>query len=115
MQLKEKGKQGEELAKQYYQDKGYVFLRSNFTIQGGELDLLMKKGKNLVAIEVKYLDTIDEFDDYITPHKMRALERALGSFLQDVDDSEYDEIRIDVVLVKGGKVIEVYEDITGDF
>lgn len=75
----------------------------------------MEKERKLVAIEVKSLDTIDEFDDYITPKKVNTLQKTLNFFLQNRDDDEFDEMRIDVVLVKHWKILEVYEDITWDF
>ena len=110
---KEKGKQWEELVKQYYLARGYTLVAQNYTIRGGELDLIMKRKKNLTIIEVKTLDTIKEFDEYITPNKLHALERTVQSFLQQVDESEFDEVSIDVVLVSHGEITEIYENVTG--
>jgi putative endonuclease len=70
MNKRTKGKEGEEIAKQHYLDQGYTLIQENFTIRGGEIDLLMKKGRMLVAIEVKNLDSINEFNNYIHPKKL---------------------------------------------
>jgi putative endonuclease len=70
MNKRTKGKQGEEIAKQHYLNQGYTLIQENFTIRGGEIDLLMKKGKSLVAIEVKNLDSINELNNYIHKKKL---------------------------------------------
>ena len=39
--------------------------------------------------------------------------RTVQSFLQQVDESEFDEVSIDVVLVSHGEITEIYENVTG--
>jgi len=112
MNLRTKGKEGEEIAKQHYLNQGYTLIKANYAIRGGEIDILMKKGKMLIAIEVKNLDTTEELDDYISPKKIGHLQRTLNHFLQGIDESAFDEIRIDAVFVQQGKIIEIYQDIT---
>jgi putative endonuclease len=70
MNTRAKGKEGEDLVREHYLQQGYSLIEQNFTIKGGEIDLLMKKEKMLVAIEVKNLDTIQEFDEYIGSKKI---------------------------------------------
>jgi Holliday junction resolvase-like predicted endonuclease len=66
----------------------------------------------LVAIEVKNLDTIQEFDEYIGSKKIWHLQRTLNSYLRDINEQQFNEIRMDAVFVKQGKIIEIYQDIT---
>ncbi|MDR2541186.1 MAG: YraN family protein [Candidatus Peribacteria bacterium] len=70
MNTREKGKEGEELVQTYYEQQGFSLLKANFTVKGGEIDLVMKKDSTLVAIEVKNLDTVEELDNYITSRKV---------------------------------------------
>ena len=112
MNKREKGKEGELLAQQWYEEQGFSLIEANFTIKGGEIDLLMKKEKMLVAIEVKNLDTIDELDKYISSRKVGCLQRTLDTYLWQTREGQFDEIRMDAVFVKGGKIIEIYENIT---
>ena len=112
MNLREKGKEGEELAKQHYLNQGYTLIKSNYTIRGGEIDILMKKNKTLVAIEVKTINHIDELDGYISPKKIWLLHKTLQYYLQNLDESQFDEIRIDAVFIKNNTIIEIYQDIT---
>ena len=112
MNKREKGKQGEDIVKQHYEAQGFSLIEANFTVKGGEIDLLMRKEKNLVAIEVKNLDTVDELDNYITSRKVWHLQRALNSFLRQTGEWKFDEVRIDAVFVRNNRIIEIYENIT---
>ncbi len=47
------GDQGEKMAKEYLKKKGYEILAANYRVRGGELDLVVIKGKQLVFCEVK--------------------------------------------------------------
>ncbi len=48
-----KGRFGEKIALRYLLRKGYKFIRSNFYIRGGELDLIMEKNDIITIVEVK--------------------------------------------------------------
>lgn len=111
MNLKQMGYGSEALVQRYYQGLWYKLLKKNFTIPGGEIDLLMQKDKLLVAIEVKTVNHIDELDNYISLKKIWLLEKSLVSFLQDQGEA-FEEIRMDALFVKEGEIIEIYEDIT---
>jgi Holliday junction resolvase-like predicted endonuclease len=112
MNRKEKGKIGETLAKEYYLNQGYTLIEENYLIRGGEIDLLMKKDTTLVAIEVKHLDTIDEFNNYISSRKIATLEKTLSNFLRETDETQFEEIRMDAVFIKNGSIFEIYQNIT---
>jgi len=47
------GYEGESLAEQYLKTHGYRILQKNFTVKGGEIDLIAKDGEYLVFVEVK--------------------------------------------------------------
>ena len=72
----------------------------------------MKKWWELVVIEVKTVNDIDELDNYITEKKIWFLQRTLESFLQNIDESRIEDIRMDVVFVKNNQILEIYEDVT---
>lgn len=104
--------QNEELVKQHYLHGWYELLEWNYTIQWWEIDLLMKKWGELIVIEVKTVNDIDELDNYITLKKIWFLQRTLENYLQNIDESWVKDIRMDVVFVKNGKIWEIYEDVT---
>ena len=50
---KQKGYLGEEIAAEHLRSKGYEILDLNYTIKGGELDIVARDGETLVFVEVK--------------------------------------------------------------
>lgn len=50
----ESGIKAEELAKQHLEQQGLVTLTRNFRCRRGEIDLIMRQGKTLVFVEVRY-------------------------------------------------------------
>ena len=44
---------GEKIAQGYLKNKGYKILETNFYTKRGEIDIIAKKGKSIVFIEVK--------------------------------------------------------------
>ena len=102
----------EELVKQHYLSNWYELIKWNYTIQWWEIDILMRKWWELVVIEVKTVNHVDELDNYITPKKIWFLQRTLENYLQNIDESRIEDIRMDVVFVKNGQILEIYEDVT---
>ena len=52
-QHNETGKQGETEAARFLQEKGYEIMGRNFRYQHAEIDLVVRKGKMMVFVEVK--------------------------------------------------------------
>ncbi|MDR0650879.1 MAG: hypothetical protein LBG59_05830 [Candidatus Peribacteria bacterium] len=72
----------------------------------------MKKGRLLSVIEVKNLDSVNDFNNYIHPKKLWHLEKTLACYLQTIDEHQFDEISIDAVFVQHGRITEIYHNIT---
>ena len=108
------GREGEIAARLYLENKGYVFVCSNFTVRGGEIDLVMttteESGEKIIAfIEVKtrsekFFATPAEAVNKI---KRGRVTEAAKAFLHrnGVDFSEY-QPRFDVAEVFIGGNIE---------
>lgn len=47
------GQYGEDLAAQFLRQKGYKIIERNFSVQGGEIDIIAQKSSMLVFVEVK--------------------------------------------------------------
>lgn len=47
------GRQGEKIAEEYLEKNGYQIIDKNFYCRFGEIDIIAKKGKEVVFIEVK--------------------------------------------------------------
>ena len=53
LQRKKLGYEGENTAREYLVSKGYSVIASNYTVRGGEIDIIVTDGKSLVFVEVK--------------------------------------------------------------
>jgi len=65
-----KGRAGEEIAKKYLEEKGFVWIDSNYENKIGEIDLIMIDKDWLVFVEVKYKKT-DRLGIPYLPHLLR--------------------------------------------
>ena len=104
------GRVGESLVIAEYLSLGYELVEKNYTIPGGEIDLIVTTPEELVFVEAKVVDHIDDLDGYITPRKLSALKRTIDVYLYE--HPTHKTLRLDVVFVKQGKIIEHYIDVT---
>lgn len=113
------GDLGEEIAENYLKEKGYKILHKNFRWKKlGELDIVAKKGNNVVFIEVKARRKkhLSDFmpEDNITYEKQKKLIKLAQLWLakysrllasQELDDVDW---QIDVL------AIEIYRNGSSD-
>lgn len=69
------GKIGEEIAKRFLVKQGYEIIEQNYKTKYAEIDLIAKKGKDLVFIEVrtKIGENFGTPEETINKNKMRKL------------------------------------------
>lgn len=96
----EKGQEGEQLAADYLQAKGYRLLARNFRRGRSEVDLIVSDGRFLVFVEVKLrTDTRFGFPEQaVDQSKRHCLLRAARSFLHEQPDLGL-LLRFDVVSI----------------
>lgn len=99
--------QWENIALKYFLEKWYQFVEKNFTIRGWEIDLIVKK-QNLVFVEVKNIDSIDNIQNYITNKKLKSLQKTIWVYVESKNIQDY---RLDIVFVKNWKIFEHFENI----
>ncbi|MFH1601681.1 MAG: YraN family protein [Candidatus Shapirobacteria bacterium] len=97
----QKGKLGEEAAKNYLIKKGYKILESNFSTRFGEIDLIALKNKVLIFVEVKAKEG-ENFglpEEMINSHKIFQIKRMAEVYLQQNQDlaAKYPLWRLDAV------------------
>lgn len=107
---RELGKIGEELIIGYYEERGYEILETNYTIPGGELDVIAQKNGEIVFVEVKVVDHIDDLMWYIKPQKLKFLEKTIQDYMYK-KNLDFD-VRLDVAFVKNNSILEVFENVT---
>lgn len=92
-----KGKRGEWISALYLRLKGYEILERRFKTPVGEIDLLARKGKTLIAIEVKTRDTFEQAALSITAFQKKRIEKALLFYM--TGKNYFLDLRFDVVLI----------------
>lgn len=100
----------EDMVIWYYEENNYEILDTNYTIPGGEIDIVAQKDWELVFVEVKVVDQIDDLMWYIKPQKLKFLEKTIQDYMYK-KNLEFD-VRLDVAFVKDNTILEVFENVT---
>jgi len=106
---KNKGNQGEYLVLEDYLQRNYQLIEKNFQLWWGELDLILRYKQEIVFVEVKVVDYIEDLFGYISPNKLKNLKKTIEAYLLKHKLTE--DFRLDVVFVKNQRIIEKFEGI----
>jgi putative endonuclease len=99
------GQAGEDRAAAWYRARGYEVLARNWRCREGELDLVVRRRRTLVFVEVKARRT-DRFGipaEAVTPTKQQRLRSAARRYLETTD-MRPSALRFDVVSILGGQL-----------
>lgn len=102
----------EDLVMEYYEEKWYEILDTNYTIRWWEIDIVVQKDGTIVFVEVKVVDHTDDLIWYITPKKLMYLDRTIQDYMYKKWLNF--NIRMDVAFVKNNQILEVYENVTNN-
>jgi putative endonuclease len=98
------GLSAESRAAAYLVAKGYRIAARRFRSPVGEVDIVARRGRVLVFVEVKARRTLDEAAESLQARQQRRIAAAASAWLalnpHDVDS----DIRFDAVLVAPGKI-----------
>jgi putative endonuclease len=98
---------GERLAALAYVARGYRILDSNVRIGGGELDLVVRRGRKLIFVEVKERAAHDRFGGGLAAvdrHKRRRVEQAARAWLAAHPEANDLDIALEAAAVSGTRV-----------
>ena len=90
---------GEQIARQFLEERGYQFIEANYKTRVGELDLIMRQAEQVVFVEVKTRSAHNRSTSNkgLPSRKIDRLEAVIGEYL--VEHQEIDDWRIDLVAV----------------
>jgi len=112
----EKGRVAETIAKNYLESIGLAHVESNFSVDQGEIDLIMVDNDTLVFVEVKYKtdDSMGIPEEMISKSKIFQVRRVAEIFIFKNPElkRKYQKYRIDSVCILGEK-INYYKNIDG--
>lgn len=106
------GNQGEELAADFLQKKGYEIVARNYRYKHAEIDLIVKKDSFIVFVEVKTrsYSFYGEPEAFVDSRKAATVLRAAEQYTYE---NKYEgNIRFDILSVKTGSKPEIvhFED-----
>jgi putative endonuclease len=119
-QTQKVGKQAEEFAADYLQERGFRIIDRNWRCRWGELDLIAREGEQMVFIEVKARSTHDfgSPEESLTRSKKGRLLKTAWQYLETVGklDSEwrFDLIAIDLNAEGENHFINHYQHVIED-
>jgi putative endonuclease len=94
------GKRGEELACQFLRKQGFRVLAQNYRTRLGELDIICRKGKTIIFVEVRSRSEGDGLpaEESLSPRKIDHLLKCAQAWLGEKRLSE-STVRFDLVTV----------------
>jgi putative endonuclease len=84
--------------------KGYHIVARRFRSPVGEIDIVARRGRVLLFVEVKARARLDDAAEAILPRPQRRIAAAASAWLADHPDDGTCHIRFDVVLVAPGRI-----------
>ena len=95
------GVTAEHRAAAYFTALGYAIAAQRFKCRVGEIDIVARRGNELVFVEVKTRRRLDDAALSVTPRQQRRVVAAAEAWLADHPDDGTCDIRFDVMLVAG--------------
>ncbi len=98
MKSKRVGEIGEKIALRYFKKKRYRLVKRNFSSRFGEIDLIVKKKKQLVFVEVKTRLGKGRGEWSINSNKIAQVQRMAEAYLIK-NKLDFKNLRIDAVCI----------------
>lgn len=98
-----RGRQGERRAALWLQLKGWTVLDRRRKTPLGEIDLIVRKGKLIAFVEVKWRNSAAELDFAIDEYRLRRV-AAAAEAVAHLYATNGEDVRIDVLLLAPGSL-----------
>jgi putative endonuclease len=105
------GAAAEQLAARYLLARGYRILATNYTCQGGELDLVAEEGPTLVFVEVRSRrsSAFGGAAETVGPIKRKRLIHAASHYLGHQCRGAERPCRFDLVAIDAGEITHIQD------
>ncbi len=95
------GRRAETLAVWLLRIKGYRILARRLKTRSGEIDILARKGQNLIIVEVKQRQSIAQAEDSLKSRDWSRISAAANSHIAKTPDIQDLAVRYDVIFLIG--------------
>lgn len=96
------GRRGEGWAALFLQLKGWRILERRLKTPRGEIDLIARRGRTVIFVEVKWRSSADMLDQAVDPYRLRRVAAAAEAVVHRYAKAG-DLVRIDVLLLAPGR------------
>lgn len=98
---RDRGLEGEEIAVRFLRSNGYSILERNYRTRSGEIDIIARKKKDIVFVEVKSR-TSDSFGSPLEAVNKKKIARLFSVASQYIQKNNFENfsIRFEVVAIK---------------
>lgn len=101
-QTQKLGREGEQIAALLFENLGFEVAARNFRYKRSEIDLVVRKEKLLIFVEVKTRTNLDfgQPETFVTANQRRQIHAAAGEYIHQTDWQH--DIRFDIVAISHG-------------
>ena len=99
-----RGRFAESLCVWHLRLRGYRILARGYRVPAGEIDIIVRRGGVVAAIEVKARDSLDAAGAAVGAKQRRRVARAFEQFLASHPQRGASTLRFDVMLVARGRL-----------
>ena len=107
------GAAAEDRIAMHYEQRGCVVACRRWRGPGGEIDLIIRTGRELVFVEVKKSRCFERAAERITPRQIARICTSAESYLAGETDGSLTSVRFDVALVDSTGAFRIVENAFG--
>lgn len=104
------GHSAEAAVARHYEARGIRICARNWRGSAGEIDIIGRRGEEVIFVEVKHSRTHDLAASHVSPAQIGRIFTTVDEFLAGEPRGLLTDVRIDLALVDGRGVIEVMEN-----
>lgn len=105
------GLAAEDLISAHYTRQGHKLAEARWRGSGGEIDLILRKGGDVVFVEVKQARSLHEAAFRLSARQLKRVHDAASEFLAGEPRGLGTPARVDLALVGGSGEIEIVENV----
>ena len=105
------GLAAEDRVSAHYEERGHELAGTRWRGSGGEIDLVMRKGGDIVFVEVKQARSLHEAAFRLSARQLKRVYDAASEFLAGEPRGLATPARVDLALVGGSGEIEIVENV----
>ncbi len=95
------GVAAEKIVARTYARLGIRLLDERWRGQGGEIDMILQDGREIIFCEVKKARCFDEAIARLRPHQIQRIHNAAAEYLGQLSSGQLTDVRFDLAVVDG--------------